>query len=106
MHSQIRYVKQKILNRKHAIINGNWQHGNAGAGEADRTQRRWCWHPGIGLVCWAIFNVLATIAAINYAASGDWANFSEFCMGALLSWIRFAIAASGKVPSRDFAPEP
>jgi hypothetical protein len=72
--------------------------GNAGAEEADRTQRRWCWPPGIGLVCWAIFNVLAIIATINYAASGDWANFSEFGMGALLSWIRFAIAASGKVP--------
>ena len=39
MHSQIRYVKQKILNRKHAIINGNWQHGNAGAREADRTRQ-------------------------------------------------------------------
>jgi hypothetical protein len=44
----------------------------------------------------------ATIAAITYAVSGDWANFSGFGMGALLSWIGFAIAASGSVPSRDF----
>jgi hypothetical protein len=56
----------------------------------------------IGLVYWAIFNVLATVAAITYAVSGDWGNFSDFGMGALLSWIGFAIAASGKVPSRDF----
>jgi hypothetical protein len=56
----------------------------------------------IGLMYWAIFNVLATVAAITYAVSGDWGNFSDFGMGALLSWIGFAIAASGKVPSRDF----
>jgi hypothetical protein len=185
MPSRIRYVKQKISNRKHAIINDNWQHGNAGAGkltapggggagtpDAAPAARRCYGHerviagllaggvvelrrggvsvlataivigfcailgggrlwlmalgyswkeerglaPGtpipakvkksrwwrIGLVYWAIFNMLATIAAITYAASGDWANFSEFGMGALLSWIGFAIAASGKVPSRDF----
>jgi hypothetical protein len=42
----------------------------------------------------------------TFAISGDWANFSDFGVGAILSWIGFAIAASGKVPSRDFASEP
>jgi hypothetical protein len=55
-----------------------------------------------GLVFWAVFNILATIAAISFGVSGDWANFSDFGGGAVLSWIGFAIAASGKVPSRDF----
>jgi hypothetical protein len=66
---------------------------------AKAKKSRW-WR--IALVYWAIFNVLATIAAITYAVSGDWANFSDFGMGALLSWTGFAIAASGRVPSRDF----
>ena len=49
---------------------------------AKAKKSRW-WR--IALVYWAIFNVLATIAAITYAVSGDWANFSDFGMGALLS---------------------
>ena len=66
---------------------------------AEVRKSRW-WRSG--LVYWAVFNVLATIAAITFAISGDWGNFSDFGVGAILSWIGFAIAATGKVPSRDF----
>ncbi len=45
---------------------------------------RW-WRAGV--VWWAVFNVLVTIAAISLGISGDWANFSEFGIGAILSWI-------------------
>jgi hypothetical protein len=54
------------------------------------------------LIWWAVFNVLATIAAISLAISGDWGNFTDFGVGSILSWIGFGIAASGKIPSRDF----
>lgn len=66
---------------------------------AEVRKSRW-WRSG--LVYWAVFNILATVAAITFGVSGDWANFSDFGGGAVLSWIGFAIAATGKVPSRDF----